>query len=98
MFRSGFRRGKKGTAGDSGRRKRLPVPDADDNPGQPRRVPLRVIAGPCRGFRVDFDLIRRQEGSYLWGSYDRAILQQLSSIIRPGWTVWDCGTYLGFYT
>src|SRR4051794_27273005 len=56
------------------------------------------MAGPCRGFRLDFDLIRRQEGSYLWGRYDRLILQQLAAIVRPGWTVWDCGTYLGYYT
>jgi FkbM family methyltransferase len=60
-------------------------------------VTLPVISGPAKGLRLRTDLVRRKD-AYFWGKYDRHILNQLKSVVQPGWCVWDCGTYLGFYT
>jgi FkbM family methyltransferase len=60
-------------------------------------VTLPVVAGPGRGLRIRADLVQRKD-AYFWGKYDSQILARLTSIIQPGWTVWDCGTYIGFYT
>lgn len=57
-----------------------------------------VLSGPARGLRLKLNLINRLEFAYLLGKYDRDILARLTTLIQPGWTVWDCGIYLGFYT
>jgi len=59
---------------------------------------LRVLAGPGRGLRLGLDLVTRQESAYWWGSYERPALERLLRVVRPGWVVWDCGTYLGYYS
>jgi FkbM family methyltransferase len=61
-------------------------------------VTLRVLKGPARGLHLRLDLIGRQETAYWLGKYEIDILRRLQRLCRPGWTVWDCGTYLGFYT
>lgn len=60
-------------------------------------VTLPVLAGPNRGLRIRADIVHRKD-VYFLGKYDRQILRHLSSIVQTGWTVWDCGTYIGFYT
>jgi FkbM family methyltransferase len=60
-------------------------------------VQLPVIRGPARGLYFRLDLVHRQE-AYFWGKYDRSLIERITPIIRPGWAVWDCGTYIGFYT
>jgi len=62
------------------------------------RVLLPVLRGPAKGLWFKFDLIKKKESAYLWGRYDTEILRKIQKICKPGWTVWDCGTYLGFYT
>jgi FkbM family methyltransferase len=62
------------------------------------RVMLPVVKGPAKGLWFYLDLKTRMETSYFLGKYDAAILQRLEHICRKGWTIWDCGTYLGFYT
>ena len=59
---------------------------------------LPVIKGPAEGIWLKLDLINRKESSYLLGKYDLFILEILDKLIEPGWIIWDCGTYLGFYT
>jgi FkbM family methyltransferase len=66
-----------------------------DDDGQ---VALVTRRGPAKGLRFHVDLIRRQEYGYWLGTYDRPILQSIARLCRPGWTAWDCGTYLGYYT
>jgi FkbM family methyltransferase len=61
-------------------------------------VTLPVLAGPTRGLKLRLDLVHKKEGAYLWGRYDSLISRQLRQIVQSGWTIWDCGTYLGFYT
>lgn len=60
-------------------------------------VRLPVIRGPARGLRFRLDLVHRKE-AYFWGRYDRSLIERIAPIIQPGWVVWDCGTYIGFYT
>jgi FkbM family methyltransferase len=60
-------------------------------------VRLPVISGPARGLHFRLDLVHRKE-AYFWGKYDRSLIERVAPIIRPGWVVWDCGTYIGFYT
>lgn len=58
-----------------------------------------VLRGPARGLRFRLRLKGEySESAYLLGKYDPQILKRLATLVQPGWTVWDCGTYLGFYT
>ncbi len=61
-------------------------------------IRLITLRGPARGLRFKLDLVKRIESAYWLGYYDLKILQALSNIVQPGWTVWDCGVYIGFYT
>jgi FkbM family methyltransferase len=60
-------------------------------------VRLSTISGPAKGVKFCLDLTK--EGSYFVGNYDDWLLKKvkLNQIIKPGWTVWDCGSYVGFY-
>ena len=64
---------------------------------QDKMVTLPVLSGPAKGLRIRADLIRRKE-AYFWGRYDRHVLEEVMPHIEIGQTIWDCGTYLGFYT
>ena len=61
-------------------------------------VQLSTVAGPARGLRFRLDLLNRGESSYFFGTYERPAIEQILRVCQLGWTVWDCGTYLGFYT
>jgi len=63
-----------------------------------RYVTIRTMRGPARGLRFRLDLMNRIEPAFWFGTYDKSILQQLAEIIQPGWTIWDCGIYLGYHT
>lgn len=60
-------------------------------------VTLPILCGPARGLRMRADIAGRKE-VYFLGKYDDYILRQLAPVVKPGWTVWDCGAYIGFYT
>jgi FkbM family methyltransferase len=64
---------------------------------QDHMVTLPVLSGPAKGLRIRADLVKRRE-AYFWGKYDRSILDRVMPYVEPGHTMWDCGTYLGFYT
>lgn len=61
-------------------------------------VTLPVFTGPAKGLWFKIDLIDRKESAYILGKYDLFIIKILNKLIEPGWTIWDCGTYIGFYT
>jgi precorrin-6B methylase 2 len=61
-------------------------------------VIVRVLSGPNRGCRLRLNLSRFVEPTYLYGTYDKPILTAAKSLNLSGKVVWDCGTYLGFYT
>jgi len=61
-------------------------------------VTLPTLRGPARGLRFRLDLRGRVESGYWLGYYDLDLLRAITRICRPGWTVWDCGVYLGYYT
>jgi FkbM family methyltransferase len=54
--------------------------------------------GAGRGMVLRLDLQRRLEYGYWLGTYDQQILEAIACLCQPGWTVWDWGTYLGYYT
>ena len=56
---------------------------------------VRVLSGPAAGTRLRIDI--RCESAYWLGSYDRSILRRITALVRPGQTVWDCGSFLGYY-
>jgi FkbM family methyltransferase len=64
---------------------------------QERMVTLPILNGPAKGLKIRTDLIDRKD-VYFWGKYDRHILDQVIPLVQKGWTIWDCGTYIGFYT
>ncbi|HYF31985.1 MAG TPA: FkbM family methyltransferase [Chitinophagaceae bacterium] len=59
---------------------------------------LTVLGGPAKGTKLRLDI--RKEGSYWLGNYDKWIFDRvpLDKILKPGWVVWDCGAYVGYYT
>jgi FkbM family methyltransferase len=61
-------------------------------------VPLAVRQGPLQGLRFKLDLSRTIEWAYWLGSYEQTIVQKLADVIQPGWVIWDCGVYLGYYS
>ena len=87
---------------------RMPVPQTIKNTtyrlitalagDQERMVTMPVFAGPARGLRFRGDLIRRKEAYIYLGRHETDILRTVLPIIKPGWVVWDCGTYIGYYT
>src|SRR5580700_9097236 len=64
---------------------------------QERLVTLPVLSGPAKGMRIRADLVKREE-AYFLGKYERHVLDQVLPYVIPGWVVWDCGTYIGYYT
>jgi len=62
------------------------------------RVVFPVLSGPAKGLRFRFDLLTRLETALLLGTYEKAELALAAQICQPGWTVWDCGSYMGYYT
>jgi FkbM family methyltransferase len=62
-----------------------------------KRVTLPVFAGPGKGLKFSFDLSRRIEAAYVVGRYDLPQLRTFAALVQPGMTVWDIGSYLGFY-
>ena len=62
------------------------------------RVSLPVLQGPARGLWFRLDLPTRMESAYFFGTYELEITRWLTKVCHKGWTIWDCGTYLGFYT
>jgi len=61
-------------------------------------VTLATLRGPARGLCFRLDLQGQVESGYWLGYYDLHVLQALTRICRPGWTIWDCGIHLGYYT
>ena len=64
---------------------------------QDKMVTLPVLSGPAKGLRIRADLVERKD-AYFWGKYDRYILDQVLPFVQRGWTIWDCGSYIGYYT
>jgi|GEM_PF-1517872 len=61
-------------------------------------VELRVMRGPGQGLKLKLDLIKSIESHYWFGTYDLDILKTIADIVKPGWVIWDCGIYLGYYS
>lgn len=59
---------------------------------------VKVLSGPAKGAKLRLDF--RKEASYWLGSYDKWIFDAVpfDKIIKPGFILWDCGTYVGYYT
>jgi FkbM family methyltransferase len=64
---------------------------------QAKMVTLPILSGPGKGLKIRADLIDRKD-AYFLGKYDRYILDQVMPFVQRGSTIWDCGTYIGFYT
>jgi len=61
-------------------------------------VVLPTMSGPARGLRFRLNLKEFGEPPYFYGTYERSEAQAISRICQPGWVIWDCGIYLGYYT
>jgi FkbM family methyltransferase len=57
-----------------------------------------VLSGPAQGLRFRFDLLTRMEVGQLLGTYEKKEMALAAEICQPGWTVWDCGIDMGYYT
>ncbi len=62
------------------------------------QVVLPTLSGPARNLRFKLDLNQFVEPLYFFGTYERAEASAVARICQPGWVVWDCGIYLGYYT
>jgi len=61
-------------------------------------VVFPTLSGPARGLRFSLDLKAFSEPPYFYGTYELNVARAIARICRPGWIVWDCGIYLGYYT
>jgi FkbM family methyltransferase len=61
-------------------------------------VTMPVLSGPGKGLRFRGDLIKRKEAYIYLGRHERPVFDMVMPLVKPGWVVWDCGTYLGYYT
>jgi FkbM family methyltransferase len=61
-------------------------------------VVVPTLTGPARGLRFGLDLKSFGEPPYFYGTYELSEANALASLVCKGWTVWDCGIYLGYYT
>jgi FkbM family methyltransferase len=61
-------------------------------------VSLPTLSGPARGMRFRLDLRSFIEPLYWIGNYEERQVRTLTNLCQPHWTIWDCGTYLGYYT
>jgi FkbM family methyltransferase len=66
-----------------------------DETGQ---VVLPTLSGPAKGLRFRLDLGAFIEPLYFLGRYEVDVISTITQLCRTGWTVWDCGIYLGYYT
>ncbi len=62
------------------------------------RLGVRTLTGPAKGMRFRLDLRGDYEMRYLLGNYEGATVEKLQSFVKPGWTIWDVGVFLGYYT
>lgn len=62
------------------------------------RLAVRTLTGPARGMRFHLDLLGNYEMGYFLGNYERDVIDRLRTLVKLGWTVWDVGTYIGYYT
>jgi FkbM family methyltransferase len=61
-------------------------------------VKVSVVRGPARGLRFKLDLLRGGENAYWLGRYEAAVVRILAGVCKAGWTVWDVGACIGFYS
>lgn len=54
--------------------------------------------GPAKRLRFRLNLNEFIEPLYFYGNYELSQAKAISKICQPGWVVWDCGIYLGYYT
>jgi FkbM family methyltransferase len=61
-----------------------------------RRSPQRVRAGLAAGLVLELD--PRYESKLLRGDVEPEVQRRLAELVRPGWTVWDVGASLGYFS
>jgi len=63
-------------------------------PGEP--VVVEVAGGLARGLRLRLDL---KTEKYFWlGTHEMPVQRALAREVQPGWTVYDIGAHVGFFT
>ncbi|MDP8235650.1 MAG: FkbM family methyltransferase [Candidatus Erginobacter occultus] len=65
-------------------------------PAEDRLSPVRITAGPLKGLWLEIDF---QKEKFFWlGTHEPAVQKALRDLVKPGMTVYDVGTYIGFFT
>ncbi len=65
-------------------------------PAGDRLTPVPISAGPLKGFRLEIDC--RKEKFFWLGTHEPSVQKALGRLVKPGMTVYDVGTYIGFFT
>jgi len=65
-------------------------------PAANRLTPVLISAGPLKGCRLAIDY--RREKFFWLGTHEPSVQKALKRLARPGMTVYDVGTYIGFFT
>ena len=63
-----------------------------------QHVTLTTLTGPAKGLRFRLNLNQFIEPLYFYGTYELPEALAIQRVCQPGWVVWDCGIYLGYYT
>lgn len=59
------------------------------------RVP--ILLGPARGLKIEIDP-KLAEWAFVRGTYEKSVTKTICETCQPGWTVWECGTHIGYLT
>lgn len=65
-------------------------------PAEGRLTPVRISAGPLKGFQLEIDC--RKEKFFWLGTHEPSVQKALCRLAQPGMTAYDVGTYIGFFT
>ncbi len=65
-------------------------------PAEGRLSRVRISAGPLKGFQLEIDY--RKEKFFWLGTHEPSVQKALCRLVEPGMTVYDVGTYIGFFT
>lgn len=59
------------------------------------RVQKRIVDGLLQGYHIWYD--QDTDNSYVLGNYEQDVIERLQNLIKPGITIYDCGSHQGYF-
>jgi FkbM family methyltransferase len=62
----------------------------------PSESQIFQLAAPLEGHKMRLEW--RSSKAFVFGTYEREVISALQRIVKPGWTVFDIGAHIGYFT